>query len=121
MLWLRGDDVMPLTRQVLSASPDIGELEIVLEARFHAKVELSHDPELADSFWAVDDDDRRVNMFDIGPGGMTELHDANLQEGRSATLGIPDRASTLVFAKGGEEVRRIPLSLVPGRLNVITP
>jgi hypothetical protein len=44
-----------------------------------------------------------------------------LVAGRSTTIGVADLAATLVLEKDGRDVRRVPLALIPGRLNVISP
>ena len=42
-----------------------------------------------------------------------------LHQGRSQVLAAPERITTLLLWKDGEEVRRIPLALEPGEVNVI--
>lgn len=49
---------------------------------------------------------------------MTTLY---LQEGRSQAVQVSDAAATLVLLRDDVEVKRIPLDLRTGELNVIRP
>ena len=44
-----------------------------------------------------------------------------IADGRSPVVATPEEARTLVLKKGGQEVARLPLELVPGELKVVRP
>jgi len=77
------------------------------------------DASSADEFRVLDADDRELDILEIAPGGVLTRKRASLVDGRSAALGVVDRAWTLSLLKHGAEVRRLELHLVPGGLNVI--
>ena len=62
-----------------------------------------------------------LELYAIGAGGVTRLHSADLVDGRSRALGVPEHAALLVLERDGAEVDRVPLRLRPGELNVLRP
>lgn len=119
MLWVRGDDVIPLNYPLGGVPPK--EIEITLEMLCHLKVDASNDPALADHLHVLDEEGASLTLHEIGASGVLSTGEAALVDGRSVTLGVSDTASVLVLVKDGVEVRRIPLLLQPRRLNVVTP
>ncbi len=117
-IWLRGDDVIP-TMIAVGDRPQDRELEIAVSVRCHFKVDLGANPGRADGLKVLGPQDEVLDLVEVGPGGVTIFRSAPLVEGRSTSLGVDERARTLVLEKGGVEVQRIPLQLVPGRLNRI--
>jgi hypothetical protein len=119
MLWLRGDGVVPLTHHL--DRPTDEEILITMAVRCHLKVDLSHAPDAADRIRLLDSEGNRLEVYEITPSGVTTMGDLDLLEGRTATFGVSETASTLLLLKGSEEVGRVPLSLKPGQLNVVVP
>jgi hypothetical protein len=89
-------------------------------ALLHAKVELA-DPGRATAFRVLDAEGADVELYAIGVGGVTRLRSAELVDGRSRAVGVPEHAALLVLERDGAEVDRLPLRLEPGRLNVLRP
>jgi hypothetical protein len=116
LLSLSGEGIAPEWRSVA-----LGE-ELVLEAVAlqHAKVELA-DPGRATAFRVLDAEGGELELYAIGVGGVTRLRSAEVVDGRSRTLGVPEHAALLVLERDGAEVDRVPLRLLPGQLNVIRP
>ncbi len=117
-LSLRRDDTMPLWLLLDNAQTE--EIEIVLALRCNAKIEVG-DPERADAFRVLNDQGELLELYEIGAEGTIRREAMELVGGRSVTFGVADDACTLVLLKGESEVERVPLGLVPGRLNVVTP
>ena len=118
-LWIRGQYVVPAVERVDWDGDEVGE--IVVEALCHLKVDLGACPELADAIQVLDADGQPLVLRDIGAGGYRSRDSWELIDGRSVALGVSERARELVLRKDYVEVRRIPLSLAPGRLEIVTP
>ncbi len=117
-LSLRRDDAMPLW--LLLDNVQSENIEIVLDIRCNAKVEVS-DPDRADAFRVLDEQDEPLELYEIGAEGIIRRDAMELVGGRSVTFGVADDACTLVLLKGESVVERVPLNLVPDRLNVLAP
>src|SRR5207344_810164 len=115
-IWVQGDDIVPRLAGVPAASGD-QVFDVTVEARCHFKVLLTQDAAQADAFRVLDAEGGMLDLLEIAPGGVLTGKQGTLVEGRSQALGVVDRASTLVLLKGGAEVRRISIHLVPGTLN----
>jgi RNA polymerase sigma-70 factor (ECF subfamily) len=118
LVWARGDDVVP---QMVAVPEPAEDFEIVLAVRCHIKVDLGSNPARADAIEVRDADGESLDLMEVGASGVTTMHRALLVEGRSATLGVEERARTLILLKDGIEVGRLDVRLVPGRLNRIEP
>jgi hypothetical protein len=44
-----------------------------------------------------------------------------IRDGRSSVMGVHEDATMLVLYKGEREVRRVPLTLAPAELTVVSP
>jgi RNA polymerase sigma-70 factor (ECF subfamily) len=118
-LWIRGDDVVSLIHAIDDAKPTL-DLEIAVSARCHFKIECGS-KDFADSLEALDAGGEHMQMAEVGANGETTRDSFEILDGRSRTLTVASDARTLVLSKGGTEVLRVPLDLVPGRLNLIRP
>ena len=98
----------------------IEELEIEVGLRVRMRVVLS-DPARADSLSVLDDQDQRLVINIISATGRREVPVVELVDGASEVLTVADGAQTLVLYADGEEVERIPLTLVRGGVNEIRP
>jgi hypothetical protein len=118
-LWIRGDDVVSLIHVIDDAKPAT-DLELAVLVRCHFKVEC-RSIDFADSLATLDAGGNRLSVSEVGANGETTSESFEILDGRSKTLAVASDARTLVLSKGGKEVLRIPLDLVPGQLNLIQP
>jgi len=118
-LWITGDAVVPDWKRIEGDSEQ--ELELTVDALCHLKVDLSDHPDLADAVSALDAAGQGLDLYQIGSGGVLQQTRFELVAGRSITLGVSDRAATLVLLEAGVEVERVPLALTPGRLEHVRP
>lgn len=100
-----------------AAHGKLDEIVIRVTMRYHFQVEIA--AELGDEIRVVDGDGHAVliNVFE----GNTSMLVATMQlvSGRSKVLVVGEEARTLVLLKENKEVRRVPLALVQGELNVV--
>ena len=120
-LAVRGDDIIPLWAKVEPPRGGESRVELVLSVRCHFKVDLATSGTRADSLRVLDGEGNPLVVFRIGPGGTLMTDDAPIVEGRSDSLGVDERARTLVLELADAEVLRLPLALRPGVLEVVTP
>lgn len=123
-LWLRGELVVPEIRPVdwlLTAAAAGSEGEVVVDVLCHLKVDCGPQPELADELRVIDADGQPLPLREIGAHGVLTRSSWELVDGRTITLGVPEAAREAVLLEQGVEVRRVPLDLVPGRLEVVRP
>ncbi len=118
LLWVRGDDVVPSMVPVPDAIGEEG-FTVTVAVRCHFKVHLSGELAAADRLRVLDADGAEMDLMDVTPSGVTTMKEATLVDGRSAALGVEERAATLSILKDGRVVLRRDLRLVPGTLNVI--
>jgi hypothetical protein len=119
-VWVRGEEIVSVMHPVADPS-HASDLEIAVSVRCHLKVDCSSTPELADGIRVLDGDGQSMVLHEVGPGGEYSSDQFALVSGRSTTLGVASEARTLVLLKGDAEVKRVPLDLVPGRVNVVQP
>ena len=112
-------------RYEIDESMDLEHLEIRLPLKCSLQVILEQNSEEADSlrFLDVEGSILRLSIVygDIG-GGVTRsmsAGQAQLKEGASEVIHVNELAHTLVLYKDGEEVRRVPIKLVPGEIQVL--
>ena len=120
-LTLESEEIMPRSfgkAGLLTADTPVADLVISVSLRFHVQIELA-DPETADQVGAMGADGESINLLIMSGDGVDSMDRFRLFEGRSEVLSAPESVTTLVLFKDGEEVRRIPVNLVPGDVNVI--
>jgi RNA polymerase sigma factor (sigma-70 family) len=93
-------------------------LVITVSRRCHFQVELAL-PDEADSLSVLDERGTVLVLSEFLGNGRREAERMPIRDGRSNTLGIGDEARTIALFKGGIEVRRAPLQLVPGERIVV--
>ena len=95
-----------------------GELEITVSRRMHVQVVLD-DPTEGDRVGALDfrGEPALIYSFRVkeGQGKPREL----LMDGRSEVFAVRDTVGTVVLYLGEQEVRRIPVSLLPDGVNTV--
>lgn len=97
------------------------DLEIVVALRCHVQVDLGDRKDMADSFTVLDKDGGHVEMLEY-KGPIVEVDEtAPIEKGASPVIAVTEDARTIVLSKGGAEVARLPLALVPGELKVVRP
>jgi hypothetical protein len=107
-------------RHAIAPGADLEKLEIVVPLRVRARIE---GPEDAD-YDGVEMLDREgtVLQLSVFHGSMAfGMSGLNVTQGRSEPFSVSEAATTLVLKKAGAEVRRVPLKLVRGELNVLRP
>ena len=96
----------------------IESLEIFVDRRAHVQVELD-DPAAADEFALVDAEGSEVELSTFRGNGRHDGPRAPIREGRSDVVAGTDRAQSLVLYKGGLEVTRLAVTLVPGEVKSV--
>ena len=106
----------------LDPEMDLEDLEICIPRVCRFQVVLEGNPEEARWLKVLDEDGRTLRMHcDLGRW-MTSTILGDLVGGRSEVLHVGDDARTLVLLRqGAVEVRRIPIRLQPGEIQVIRP
>lgn len=125
-LLLGGEDVPMLDHLELASFPDLEEIEIELPAPCRLQVFLEQDPDEANVFMLLDDEENFLYFethFDtyVSLGAI-----ANIVGGRSEVIRADERAAWLVLMRTderadtpGEEVRRVPVRLTPGEVTIL--
>ncbi|MCK6445285.1 MAG: carboxypeptidase-like regulatory domain-containing protein [Planctomycetes bacterium] len=120
-LLVAGDGIAMQDRRRLDAAEDLEHLElrVSLECRFQV---VLADPDEADGFQVRDVNDSVLPLtLELGDVIVSGNGFFDLAGGRSEVALGDERAHSLVLAKGGVEVRRVPLALAPGELRIVTP
>jgi hypothetical protein len=89
------------------------ELVITVERRCHFQVVLSVAAE-ADELGVLDAAGRELVVSEFLGNARRDTERHPLIDGRSSTLAVGDSGVTIVLYRGGSEVRRVPIGLVPG-------
>jgi hypothetical protein len=126
-LRLEGADTLPLEwgRHVEGGLFELvgdrpSELVITVARRCHFQVELEH-PGVADSFALLDPAGAELSISEFVGNSRRDSGRQPVLGGRSNPMAAPDDAATLVLYLAGEEVRRVPVHLVPGERVVLRP
>ena len=82
---------------------------------------LLADPEEADAFELHDDEGERLPLLSVQGSKSVALPRIELHEGRCEAQQTASHGKTIVLFSGGEEVRRVDVTLVAGERNVIRP
>ncbi len=119
-----GDDILPLDwgrKQAggieAAAKGELDKIVIQVALRYHLQIQV--DPDEADEvrILGADGQGLAINVFE---GNMSMSSDSvELAQGRSKVLVVGDDARTLVLLKAKQEVRRAPLALVRGGVNIV--
>jgi RNA polymerase sigma-70 factor (ECF subfamily) len=96
-------------------------LRIEVSVRCHLQIDLSAQPDLADAVSILDEsgNPRAIDIF-IGSGRKT-VDWAEITEGKTSVLAVPENTATVILKKGKQEVDRRRVKLVPGKVTTITP
>jgi len=119
-LSLRGDAILP-QRVPLPDDGPLDDLVLEVQERCHFKVDLGLEPELADSVAVRDAEDNELNLRVISPDGVWTTNVVPLSAGRSSTIGVSRKATSVVLLKDEVVVRELPLELLPGELAIVKP
>jgi hypothetical protein len=99
----------------------LSELEIVVALRCHLQVDLGDRKDLAGTFTVVGKDGEKIEMLEY-QGPMVMVHENTpIENGSSPVVAVTEDARTVVLAKDGKEVARLPVTLVPGELKIVRP
>jgi RNA polymerase sigma-70 factor (ECF subfamily) len=114
-----GRDIDVLFRWEPPAGARLDALEIPVELRCHLQVDLGSRGAEADSFRVLDVDGRELTLVSWrGPRGDFNTV-FRLTDGRSEVVSAPETARTVVLQKGGAEVARLAVEMVPGETVVV--
>ncbi len=116
-----GDDLVwttfPAPAEGFDGSPIVVEVERLARVR----LDFSAADPLPDAFSVLDADGMQLQIESRSAGGRTTSSSIPLHEGRSAVLAVSESATTLVLRKGGREIARRALLLLPGEINELAP
>ena len=113
--YVEGDDRFTETTVRELPRDRIEKLEIVVDLRCHVQVELA-DPSTADMLSVLDDAGKELIINIIQGNSRREVPRAEIVDGRSYPMAVPDSGKTIVLYKGGIEVARKSVTLAPGDL-----
>lgn len=108
----------PASRGLADVGQPLDNLTVPVTLRLHLRVDL-HERELADQVGAVDDAGNRINLWMMSGSEVETMDKFRLHEGRSEVLSAPEDVAMLVLFREGIEVRRVPVLLEPGKVNVV--
>lgn len=116
-----GEGIAQQERFVLDPELDLEHLVITVSRVCRFQIELADVAE-ADAFWVLDALEQRMSLgYTLGDLAVSSDGGLDLAGGRSEVVEADERARTLVLTKAGREVRRAPLFLAPGRVQVLRP
>lgn len=123
LLQVDGESVIPEAFE-LGSVWDGGEARLEVARRCHFRVELGAETEAAarqtpDAISALDLDGSRLYLYLFQGGGWNASHDVALAGLGTNTLAVSEDVRTLVFYREHAELRRVPLTLVPGEVVVV--
>ncbi|MFN0008983.1 MAG: hypothetical protein ACKVXR_13860, partial [Planctomycetota bacterium] len=113
--YVEGDERFKETQVRALPKDRIEDLEIAVDLRCHLQVELA-DPSTADSLSVLDAQGRRLIINIIAGNSRHEDERAEIADGRSSPMAVPDSGQTIVLYKNGVEVARKSVTLAPGDL-----
>jgi len=100
----------------LEGVPNLDELEIVQPLLCDVQVELSWDPDLADSLQILDADGQPVEILESYGAFLATGNTARFTEGKSSVFQALETGETVVLMKEGDEVLRESIRLDPKEL-----
>lgn len=104
-----------------TAESRLDELEIIVSRRCHLQVDLGDRKDLADSFYVLDANGKRLMLIEHRGPIATMGETAAITDGLSPVKSVPEEGRIVVLQKGLVEVARLPIDLVPGELRVLRP
>jgi hypothetical protein len=125
-LRLDGTNILPVEfgrgvgLETESRGQPVDKLRIEVSVRCHLQVNIEDEPELADEVEVLDQTGRPVSIDIFVGNGRRTTRRAEVAEGRSAVLAVPETAATVVFYKGNKEVDRKAIRLTPGKVTTVT-
>ncbi len=114
------DDGTQAGRISLLPAGEVSDLELVLARLCHLQVVLT-DPAEATEFRLLDAAGEPLQALHQQANIMWGQERIDLVEGRSQAVRVEEFARELLLYKDGEELRRVPVELVPGELNTVRP
>ncbi|MCK6447444.1 MAG: sigma-70 family RNA polymerase sigma factor [Planctomycetes bacterium] len=103
------------------AGADLENLRIVVPQPVHVRIECNDRTPDADTLYFVDSDEQLLPIV-VDHGDVSfSAQRWQLQRPRSDAFQVRENATALVLEKGGQEILRLPVKLVPGELNVLRP
>ena len=106
----------------LSDYGDLANLEIVVPLLCELQIDLEDDPDLADRFQVLDEDEELLTfVVSFGALGNTMNQTGKIEAGRTGVLRVPETARTLVLLDEEGEVTRRPLKLDYERRTILRP
>ena len=105
----------------LAGFDDLERLELVEPLLCELQVDLTGDPDFADSVRVLDDDGRELETTETFDNGWSMGTEAQFRDGLTSVLSVRETAATLVLRKDGLEVLRRPLRLDPDRRTTVRP
>lgn len=116
-----GEDLVwttfPSPEEGFDGSPVVVEVERLVRLR----LDFSGADPVPDTFSLLDADGMQLQIESRSAGGRTSSSSIPLLEGRSAVLAVSESATTLVLRKGGRELARRAVTLLPGEINELAP
>jgi hypothetical protein len=126
-LRLEGTNTLPLDFgrdvgiETAAKGQALDHLRIEVPVRCHMRVDLGDDRDFADAVEVLGPRGRPV-AIDIFLGNSRRTSQrAKLAEGRTDVLAVREDSGTVVFLKGGKEVGRKNIKLVPGSVTTVNP
>jgi protocatechuate 3,4-dioxygenase beta subunit len=114
-----GEDIAQQESFALDPAMDLEHLVVTVSRTCRFQVVLL-DPAEADHFTVLDGADERMWLgYTLGDMALSSNGSMDLAGGRSEVIEADERARTIVLSKGGGEVRREPIRLVPGEVQIL--
>lgn len=115
-----GPGIADQERFELSPSMELEHLSITVSRICRFQIVLESDAQEADSFGVLDASDHGLPLgYDLGNMSVVGNGLFDLAGGRSEIMKCDERARTIVLRKKGAEVRRVPVRLAPGEVQVL--
>jgi hypothetical protein len=120
-LLVSGDEI-DLTgfHQAIAAGADLEELEVSVPLRVRAQIDAGAEADFT-RCEVLDAAGKRLNLSLYHGTVAFSMQAIHVQQGRSEVFSVSEEAQTLVLFQGDAEVRRVPLKLARGELNVLKP
>jgi RNA polymerase sigma-70 factor (ECF subfamily) len=113
---LRADEILPHSAVLTDEHPVLEVLR-----RCHMQVVLGPNAVECDAISVRREDGRPLDLLSVTEGGVTALTHMPLKDGRSAVLAVSEEARRVVLWSNDVEVAEVPVFLVPGEINRVTP